>query len=281
MSKRALAAIVAGVLIGGGLTAVSPAGAEVSQAAATNWKKIWKKKLQPLADKRYYTKSTSDAKYSTKAEVGAAFANYYTKAQSDAALGGYYTKAQADAKYAAAGSSYTKAEGDAKYQPAGSYAAAGSSYSKAESDAKYAPVPSLIRGTYDIIGYSNGAGAELADNLSFGWTLSAAPITHYINDGAIPPAGCSGTVSAPNASPGHLCVFEAQSNLANQRRTINATGSYNPASPFGAGVTVTTTAAGNVYVYGSWAVRPAVAVGPQGVAAVQAPAAAPGGKAGD
>ncbi len=268
MSKRALAAIVAGVLIGGGVTAVSPAGAEVSQAAATNWKKIWKKKLQPLADKRYYKKSASDAKYSTKTETSAAFANYYTKAQTDAA-------------YALKGQSYTKAESDAKYQAAGSYAAAGSSYTKAESDAKYAPVPSLIRGTYDIIGYSNAAGAELADNLSFGWTLSAAPITHYINDGAIPPAGCSGTVAAPNASPGHLCVFEAQSNLANQRRTINATGSYGLASPFGAGVTVTTTGAGNVYVYGSWAVRPAVAVGPQGVAAVQAPVASPGANAGE
>ena len=130
--KRAVAAVVAGVLIGGGVTAVSPAGAEVEQFAATNWKKIWKKKLKPQADKRYYTKSASDAKYSTKAEVGAAFANYYTKAQTDAALGGFYTKAQSDAKY----------------QPVGSYAAAGSSYTKAESDAKYAPYPSLIKGTY-------------------------------------------------------------------------------------------------------------------------------------
>ena len=92
--KRTLATVVAGVLIGGGVTMVSPAGAEVSQFAATNWNKIWKKKLQKRADKRYYTKAASDAKYSTKTETRSLLGNYYTKAQADAALGGYYTKAQ-------------------------------------------------------------------------------------------------------------------------------------------------------------------------------------------
>ena len=85
--KRAIAAVVAGVLIGGGVTTVTPAGAEVSQFAATNWKKIWKKKLQPLADKRYYTKAASNAKY-------AAAGSAYSKAEVDAKLGGYYTKAR-------------------------------------------------------------------------------------------------------------------------------------------------------------------------------------------
>ena len=60
----------------------------MSQFAATNWKKIWKKKLQPLADKRYYTKSASDAKY-------AAASSPYSKAEVDAKLGGYYTKTEA------------------------------------------------------------------------------------------------------------------------------------------------------------------------------------------
>ena len=46
--------------------AVTPAGAEVSSAVATSWKKIWKKNLKPLADKRYYTKKQSDAAYQPK-----------------------------------------------------------------------------------------------------------------------------------------------------------------------------------------------------------------------
>ena len=77
--------------------AVTPAGAEVSNAAATNWKKIWKKHLKPLADKRYYTKAQSNTKY--------------------AAAGSSYSKAESDAKYTAAGSGYTKAEIDAKLAP--------------------------------------------------------------------------------------------------------------------------------------------------------------------
>jgi hypothetical protein len=238
--KRAVAAVVAGVLIGGAVTTVTPAGAEVSQFAATNWKKIWKKKLQPQADKRYYSKTASDTKYSTKTEVGAALGGYYTKAQADAALGGYYTKAQTDAKY----------------QPVGTYAAAGSSYTKAESDAKYAPYPSVIRGTTMQATLADAAGGRVGGHISWGVTLSAAPTPHYIPSGAPVPAGCSGTAAAPNAAAGHLCVFEIYSSnntgniIATPAGTAGATalGAVLFASSAGAGETVITT---------SWAVRPA------------------------
>jgi hypothetical protein len=85
--RQVLVAVLLGVLVGGGLMAVTPAGAEVSSAVATNWKKIWKKNLKPLADKRYHTKKQSNARYQPK--------------------GSYET----------AGSGYTKAESDAKYAP--------------------------------------------------------------------------------------------------------------------------------------------------------------------
>ncbi len=78
--------------------AVTPAGAEVSSAVATNWKKIWKKNLKPLADKRYYKKSASDAKYSTKAETAAGDAA--ANAATDTKLGSYYKKTEIDAKLA-------------------------------------------------------------------------------------------------------------------------------------------------------------------------------------
>ena len=88
--RQLVVAVLVGVLVGGGLLAVTPAGAEVSQVAATNWKKIWKKNLKPLADKRYYTKAQSDTKYQPKGSYETA--------------GSGYTKAESDAKYAAAGS---------------------------------------------------------------------------------------------------------------------------------------------------------------------------------
>ena len=67
--RQLLVAVLVGVLVGGGLMAVTPAGAEVSNAVATNWKKIWKKNLKPLADKRYYTKEQSNKKYQPKGSV--------------------------------------------------------------------------------------------------------------------------------------------------------------------------------------------------------------------
>jgi hypothetical protein len=96
-ARQLLVAVILGVLVGGGLMAVTPAGAEVSSAVATNWKKIWKKNLKPLADKRYYTKKKSTEVFESK--------------------GSGYTKGESDAKYAGAGSSFTKAESDARYRP--------------------------------------------------------------------------------------------------------------------------------------------------------------------
>jgi hypothetical protein len=198
----------------------------VSQFAATNWKKIWKKKLQPLADKRYYKKSASDAKYSTKAETSAAFANYYTKAQADA-----------------------------KYQPVGNYAAAGSSYTKAESDLKYAAAPALIRGVF--IDQGGDGDGILAVDIAFGVTLAAAPTTHYIPSGAPVPVGCSGTVGNPNAAPGHLCVFASGSSNVSDPFVFDPT-LENPASTtFGASIVASAAGPGTFWFRGSWALRPA------------------------
>jgi len=204
--------------------AVTPAGAEVSQAVATNWKKIWKKNLRPLADKRYYTKAQSDTKYQPK--------------------GSYET----------AGSGYTKAESDAKY------AGTGSSYTKAESDAKYAPYPSLVRGTFSVIGPASAAGQEFSNGYSFGVAFPSAPIAHFINAGAVPPAGCSGTPAAPNASPGHLCVFERTGTNVSSRNVFGDGGVPGTVSAFGFNTYIISAAAGTVYSYGSWAARPSGSV---------------------
>ncbi len=224
--------------------AVTPAGAEVSNAVATNWKKVWKKHLRPLADRRYYTKAQSDTKYATKVE-------------SDA-------KYQPKGSYETAGSGYSKAESDAKYT------AAGSTYSKAEADAKYAPIQPVYRGTYSATGDTSAANRPVTDNINWGATFSAAPTVHYMKAGDPMAAGCSGTVANPNASPGHLCIFEATAVNAGTRDVDNANGFHPFASPFGANILVYSVAAGSVFAYGSWAARPlAVAnparVGPQEV----------------
>jgi len=228
--RTAVAALVAAVLVGGGLTAITPAGAEVADAVATNWKKVWKKKLRPLADKRYYSKSQTDAKYSTKTETSSLLGNYYTKAQSDGALGNYYNKAQSDANY----------------------------YSKSQSDAKYAPYPSLMRGAWAL--GAAPAGNLAMDAIDYSATLSAAPAPHYIPVGGALPVGCTGNAANPGALAGHLCVFASESSTA-ATPTICASGAVacSGASPFGAMVYAAT---GGGWIYGSWAVRPIALAAP-------------------
>ncbi len=222
--RKLLVAILLGVLVGGGLMAVTPAGAEVSQAVGTNWKKIWKKNLKPLADRRYYTKKKANKRYQPKGD------------------------------YEIAGSGYSKAESDAKYT------AAGSGYSKAESDAKYAPYPAVLRGTFSVVGPASAGGQEFSNSVSFGVQFPSAPTAHFINAGAVPPAGCSGTPAAPNASPGHLCVFEQTGTNVNSRNVFGVAGSPGTVSPFGFNTYIISAAAGTVYSYGSWAARPGGAV---------------------
>lgn len=236
--RRILAAMLIALLVGGGLMSVTPAGAEVASAAATNWKKIWKKQLAPLADKRYYKKAASDAKYSTKTETSTALSGFYTKAQSDAA---YALKAQ----------TYTKTESDAAYAPKAQ------SYTKAESDAKYAPAQPLYRGSMLFFDDAAAAGSGVSESFSFGATFPTAPTPHYIAPGAAVPAGCSGTAAAPNAAAGHLCVFASNKfNTGVVDICSGATATCGAADAFGASIYTYSAAAGQFGIYASWAARP-------------------------
>ncbi len=206
--------------------AVTPAGAEVSNAVATNWKKIWKKELKPLADKRYYKKSQTDAKYATKAESAASAAAALAGANTatDTKLGGYYTKAQSDARY----------RGTA-----------------------------LLHGVTIQDLNATGAGQSAGAAIPFGVTLSAAPTVHYIPLAAANPVGCAGSASAPNPSAGHLCVWETYSsnNAVNGIGTV--TGVANQATTTGAVLFGQSAGAGQMVVTTVWAVRP-VAVAASG-----------------
>ena len=245
-ARQLLVAVLLGVLVGGGLMAVTPAGAEVSQSVATSWKKIWKKNLRPLADKRYYTKAQSDTKYATKAESAAGDAA--SNAATDSKLSNYYKKTESDAKYAAAGSSY----------------------SKAESDAKYAPTTAVVRGSWSMMDNAASVGSYMSTDINWGYTFSAPLAVHFIPSGGALPAGCSGTVAAPVAAAGNLCVFAfGQSGVGNPD-IRNVSNSGGTTSPFGANLFATATATGNVYAYGSWAAR-GVAIAPNALVRPVAP----------
>jgi hypothetical protein len=222
--RQLLVAVLLGVLVGGGLMAVTPAGAEVSSAVATNWKKIWKKNLKPLADKRYYKKSQSDAKYASKAEsaASAAAAQAAANAATDSKLSGYYKKTE--------------------------------TYSKAESDAKYAPYPTTVRGSYFISGTASAGGELHADAVSFGFNFSVAPAVEVVAQGDPATANCPGTVAAPKAAPGFVCFYEelVTNNTGMVTLDPDVTG-FNTSGTFGLTALVGSGAAGSVINSGSWA----------------------------
>jgi hypothetical protein len=99
---------------------------------------------------------------------------------------------------------------------------------------------------------ANGDGQT---EIEYGFTLLAAPTTHYIVFGTAPPAGCSGTPASPQASRGNLCVFEGDTAINATGRVFDpVSGNNNESSTFGAGVAMTAIAAGDTRVRGSWAV---------------------------
>ena len=231
--RHLLVAVLAGVLVGGGLMAVTPAGAEISSAVATNWKKIWNKELKPQADKRYYTKKKSDKRFQPKGSYETA--------------GSGYTKAE----------TYSKAEADAKYQPKGNYALNGSSYTKAESDGKYVPTPVVVRGVWAI---SSDSASEAGFSEITYPQLATAPTVRVIPVGGALPAGCAGSAAAPDASPVFLCVFESSRNSMGPLTVTIPQFGATPTTATAFGTTMWAQATGaTAYGTGTYALRPSAA----------------------
>lgn len=72
------------------------------------------------------------------------------------------------------------------------------------------PAGHTIRGTYALAseGPAGDNGSLAMTGISYGFRLAASPATHVIPSGGAVPAGCGGTPANPDASPGHLCIFE-------------------------------------------------------------------------
>ena len=118
------------------------------------------------------------------------------------------------------------------------------------------PTGVTLRGVFALGGQAAAAGTLIRQPISFGFTLAAEPVPHYIKFGDVVPAGCTGTPEAPGAASGHLCIFEAGSpNSATGGFSNPVTGVPNTTSTtFGAAVSARSTAAGPFGIRGSWAV---------------------------
>ena len=112
------------------------------------------------------------------------------------------------------------------------------------------PSGKTARGAYAASGFATGAGQVFRDAQSFFYQLSAELAdTHFIADGAPAPPQCPGTKEAPQAQPGHLCVYEHVSQ--NATTVID-----DPAGTLRQGFVIQTSsvAGGQVQSRGTWAV---------------------------
>ena len=210
--------------------AITPAGAQVNQSVSKQWKKIFKKNIQPQTDKRYYTKKKTRQSFVTKSNSAAG----------DAA-------AQAGATAAA------NAATDAKL---------GNYWTKAEADGKYAPYPKTLRGTY-LVSETAVAGQQVFGTIPFGATLATAPTVVFKPAAGPANPNCTGTAVAPEAAPGFMCIYESAGINSTGFLSANAAGGAG-ASPFGVQVRITAVGAGQALSLGGWAVTPAngVTAGP-------------------
>jgi hypothetical protein len=118
------------------------------------------------------------------------------------------------------------------------------------------PSGATVRGSYAVVGTAAAHLDAAGDSISFGFSLGAAPTAHFIPAAGPTDLNCPGTPAAPQANPGHLCIYEGT------RSNIFVAGFQDPVTlssgsvvrPYGAEVGARADVAGDFWTVGSWAV---------------------------
>jgi len=112
-----------------------------------------------------------------------------------------------------------------------------------------------LRGTWGAGGAATAAAIDMVQLFTFNPPLASAPTGNFIPQGGASTAACPGSVTNPTATPGNLCVYES----TGTNRTFICT--VKPSlvtscgtDAWGAGVVVSSNAAGQYFSYGTWAV---------------------------
>lgn len=121
------------------------------------------------------------------------------------------------------------------------------------------PAGKTLTGTW-MMSENVDAADEVAETaISFALPLSAAPTAIVVPNGGPVPAGCSGTVANPGASPGNVCLFVGWSNGntnpdAGIQGTYDSETGFDPSSQRGVVLFVRSDGAGLIEVAGTYAV---------------------------
>jgi hypothetical protein len=119
-----------------------------------------------------------------------------------------------------------------------------------------ATVPSAITLTGTFGTYGLNDGSYYVSTHSFAAALSAAPTANLRPVGSNPNVSCPGTVAAPAAAPGHLCLYEGIGSNRTGANIFNPLTSAAGASKFGFGYAFVASNVGGPFAisHGSWAV---------------------------
>jgi hypothetical protein len=119
------------------------------------------------------------------------------------------------------------------------------------------PAGKTLRGNWIANMTAVAAGDATFDTISFGFRLAVAPTAHLLAPGAPPTPECPGSLSAPEAASGHLCIYTYNNVNVQARFTcdpLTSVCSSSSTNRYGTTVRVDAAGAGESYSLGTWAV---------------------------
>jgi hypothetical protein len=121
-----------------------------------------------------------------------------------------------------------------------------------------APTGKTQVGNWNAGTFGTAAGADMWGAITFPQRLAsapAAPDANFIAPGGASTTNCPGSVANPQAATGQLCLYARTCTRATfQCIFAGSTGSCTTADAHGAGLWLTSSAAGDAFCYGTWAV---------------------------
>jgi hypothetical protein len=117
------------------------------------------------------------------------------------------------------------------------------------------PAGQTLRGWFNLDTVAAAASQINGGSISFGFNLASAPTVQLVPVGGPTTAQCGGSVAAPSAAPGYLCLYESSLTNVASLAVCNSVGTCGPsADSFGGELFANSTAAGRFFADGAWAV---------------------------
>jgi hypothetical protein len=117
------------------------------------------------------------------------------------------------------------------------------------------PSGKTLRGVFALSGTATAPADFAQEGISFGFSMTANPVPHYIELGAQAPPECPGTEHQPSAQPGHLCLYETFAS-----ENVSSVCVFNPVNDAcgqsavrGFGVAIFAASDGVLWAQGTWA----------------------------